>query len=137
MGHPRSSLAAGGPPVDARKARLYDIVRDTGAKTIRYLYDFGDDWQHVIELERWFENTDTADMPFLLEASGRCPPEDVGGPGGYAAFLTTIAQAAHPGHAEALETAPAGFDPGIVNQADLERQMDALAQKWWPRSARK
>jgi hypothetical protein len=136
-GIPDPHFAAGDQPVDARKARLYDIVRDTGAKTIRYLYDFGDDWQHVIELERWFENTDTADMPFLLEASGRCPPEDVGGPGGYAAFLTTIAQAAHPGHAEALETAPAGFDPAIVNQADLERQMDALAQKWWPRSARK
>lgn len=49
--------------VDARKARLYDIIRDTGAKTIRYLYDFGDDWQHVIKLERWFENTDTAGMP--------------------------------------------------------------------------
>jgi hypothetical protein len=136
-GIPDPHFAAGGQLVDARKARLYDIVRDTGAKTIRYLYDFGDDWQHVIKLERWFENTDTAGMPFLLEASGRCPPEDVGGPGGYAAFLTAIADASHPGHADALQWAPTGFDPAIVNQADLERQMDALAQKWWPRSARK
>jgi hypothetical protein len=30
------------------------------------LYDFGDDWQHVIKLERWFENTDTVGIPFLL-----------------------------------------------------------------------
>jgi Plasmid pRiA4b ORF-3-like protein/Transposase len=86
-GIPDPHVPTGDQPVDARKARLYDIVRDTGAKTIRYLYDFGDDWQHVIKLERWFENTDTAGMPFLLEASGRCPPEDIGGPGGYAAFL--------------------------------------------------
>jgi hypothetical protein len=133
-GIPDPHFAAGGQLVDARKARLYDIVRDTGAKTIRYLYDFGDDWQHVIKLERWFENTDTADMPFLLEASGRCPPEDVGGPGGYAAFLTAIADASHPGHADALQWAPTGFDPATVNQVELERQVDALAQKWLPRS---
>jgi len=110
-GIPDPHYPTGGQPVDARKARLYDIVRDTGAKTIRYLYDFGDDWQHVIKLERWFENTDTAGMPFLLEAFGRCPPEDVGGPEGYATLLAAIADAAHPGHAEALETAPAASIP--------------------------
>ena len=133
-GIPDPHISAGDQPVDARKARLYDIVRDTGAKTIRYLYDFGDDWQHVIKLERWFENTDTAGMSFLLEASGRCPPEDIGGPGGYAAFLAAIAEASHPGHADALQWAPTGFDPATVNQADLQRQLDALAQKWQPRS---
>ncbi|MCP1846077.1 hypothetical protein ACVIHI_009145 [Bradyrhizobium sp. USDA 4524] len=31
----------GHQPMDARKARLCDIVRETGAKTIHYLYDFG------------------------------------------------------------------------------------------------
>jgi hypothetical protein len=135
-GGPEPHFPAGVQPIDTRKTRLYDIVRDTGAKTIRYLYDFGDDWQHVIKLERWFENTDTAGMPFQLEASGRCPPEDIGGPEGYAAFLAALADAAHPSHAEALETAPAGFDPTVVDQADLQRQVDALAQKWWPRSRR-
>jgi hypothetical protein len=133
-GIPDPHFPVGEPPVDARKARLYDIVRDTGAKTIRYLYDFGDDWQHVIKLDRWFENTDTAGMPFLLEASGRCPPEDVGGPEGYATFLAAIADASRPEHADALLWAPAGFDPATVNQAELERQVDALAQKWRPRS---
>src|ERR1700759_970240 len=28
-------------PLDARKARLDRVVEDTGAKTLRYLYDFG------------------------------------------------------------------------------------------------
>jgi len=40
----------GHQPMDARKARLCDIVRETGAKTIHYLYDFGDSWDHVIKL---------------------------------------------------------------------------------------
>jgi hypothetical protein len=135
-GGPDPHFPVGEQPVGTRKTRLYDIVRDTGAKTIRYLYDFGDDWQHVIKLERWFENTDTAGMPFLLEASGRCPPEDVGGADGYAVFLAASADIAHPGHDDTLRYAPAGFDPTVVDQADLQRQVDALAQKWWPRSRR-
>ncbi|MCK1374924.1 plasmid pRiA4b ORF-3 family protein, partial [Bradyrhizobium sp. 49] len=80
----------GHQPMDARKARLCDIVRETGAKTIHYLYDFGDSWDHVIKLEKWFDNTTTEGMPFLLEAAGRCPPEDVGGAPGYAEYLDAI-----------------------------------------------
>lgn len=39
-------------PLDARKVRLIDALEDTGAKTIRYLYDFGDGWEHTIKIER-------------------------------------------------------------------------------------
>lgn len=65
----------GPQPIDARKTRLSNIVQETGAKTIHYLYDFGDSWDHVIKLEKWFDNTTTEGLPFLLEAAGRCPPE--------------------------------------------------------------
>jgi hypothetical protein len=67
-------------------------------------------------------------MPFLLEASGRCPPEYIGCPEGYAAFLAAISDADHPGHVNALESVPEGFDPAKFNQAELERQVEALAQ---------
>ncbi|WP_247985450.1 plasmid pRiA4b ORF-3 family protein [Bradyrhizobium sp. 186] len=85
----------GHQPIDARKARLSDIVHETGAKTIHYLYDFGDSWDHVIKLEKWFENTSTDGLPLLLDAVGRCPPEDVGGPPGYADYLEAIGDPAH------------------------------------------
>lgn len=39
-------------PLDARKVRLYDVLEDAGTKTLRYLYDFGDGWEHTIEIER-------------------------------------------------------------------------------------
>jgi hypothetical protein len=42
-GGPEPDFPAGDQLVNVRKIRLYDIVRETGAKTIRYLYDFGDD----------------------------------------------------------------------------------------------
>jgi hypothetical protein len=72
-------------------------------------------------------------MLLLLEASGRRPPEDVGGPVGYATFPAAIADAAYPDGADALQWAPAGFDPATVNQAKLERRLDALARRWSPR----
>ncbi|MGY4157856.1 hypothetical protein ACVINW_003698 [Bradyrhizobium sp. USDA 4461] len=49
----------GHQPLDASKARLCDIVQETGAKTIHYLYDFGDSRDHVIKLEKWFDNAST------------------------------------------------------------------------------
>ncbi|WP_456794055.1 plasmid pRiA4b ORF-3 family protein [Bradyrhizobium sp. USDA 4506] len=67
----------GPQPIDARKARLCAIVRETGAKTNRYLYDFGDGWDHVIKLEKWFDDTPTDGLPLLLDAIGRCPPEEM------------------------------------------------------------
>src|SRR4051794_1808861 len=34
--------------IDARKARLDNIIEDIGSKTLKYLYDFGDGWEHTI-----------------------------------------------------------------------------------------
>ena len=38
----------GDGPLDARKARLADIVEDTGLRSLKYLYDFGDGWEHTV-----------------------------------------------------------------------------------------
>lgn len=132
-GIPDPDGAFGNPPLDARKSRLYDIVRETGAKTIHYLYDFGDGWDHMIKLEKWFENAPMDGLPFLLEASGRCPPEDVGGPPGYADYLEAIGDATHPEHESMLRWGPKAFDPNIVDRKALETAVDALAEKWKPR----
>lgn len=40
--------------LDARKARLSDVLEDVGRKTLKYLYDFGDGWEHTIKIERVF-----------------------------------------------------------------------------------
>lgn len=119
--------------VDTRKARLYDIVRDTGAKTIRYTYDFGDNWEHVIKLEKWVEDTVTEGLPMLLDAKGRCPPEDVGGPPGYEHFLAALSDPAHPDHAEITRWADEDFDPASLDRRMLEASVDALSLKWRPK----
>jgi septin family protein len=35
--------------LDSRKARLDKVLEDVGTKTLKYLYDFGDGWKHMIK----------------------------------------------------------------------------------------
>jgi hypothetical protein len=86
--------------LDARKARLGEVLEDVGTKTLKYLYDFGDGWEHTINIERLTDPQPGGIYPRLIDASGRCPPEDCGGPWGYAELLEAIADPKHQRHAE-------------------------------------
>lgn len=61
-----------------------------------YEYDFGDSWQHKITLEKVC--TLPARQYRLLESTGVCPPDDVGGECGYDEFTQVFADENHPEH---------------------------------------
>jgi hypothetical protein len=90
----------GDGPLDARKAHLNKVLEDVGTKTVKYIYDFGDCWDHTITIKRLTDPVPGLTYPFLIEAKGRCPPEDVGGPPGYAEFLEAIRDPEHQRHDE-------------------------------------
>ena len=68
--------------------------------------------------------------PRLIEVSGRCPPEDCGGPWGYAEFLEAIADPKHDRHTELTEWIGDDFDPHADEAAWLTAEVEALAKKW-------
>jgi hypothetical protein len=70
-------------------------------RKILYTYDFGDDWHHYIEVEDIIEDCND-DLPMLLSGTGDAPPEDVGGPGGFADFLEIISDSTHEEHEHTL-----------------------------------
>ncbi len=73
---------------DETGARLADLGTE-----FEYLYDFGDGWTHYVEvLGRG------GSAPGCVDGHGACPPEDCGGPGGYAELLDVLADPAHPEH---------------------------------------
>lgn len=55
----------------------------------RYEYDFGDGWEHDIHIEAITAATGPA-IPVVLDGARACPPEDCGGPGGYADLLRVL-----------------------------------------------
>lgn len=116
--------------LDARKARLGDILEDIGTKKLLYLYDFGDGWEHTIRVERLTDPEPGVLYPRLIEASGSCPPEDCGGPWGYAELLEAIKDPKHARHAEFTEWIGDDFDPNADRAASLAAEVDALAKRW-------
>jgi hypothetical protein len=120
----------GGGPVDAGKARLVDVLEDCGVKTLKYLYDFGDGWEHTVKVERVADAIPGLTSPFLVDAVGRCPPEDVGGPSGYAEFLAIMSDPAHESYAETQQWIGKQFDPKDADLKRLSEAVDALAAKW-------
>jgi hypothetical protein len=116
--------------LDARKARLGDILEDIGTKKLLYLYDFGDGWEHTIRVERLIDPEPGVLYPRLIEASGSCPPEDCGGPWGYAELLEAIKDPKHERHAEFTEWIGDDFDPNADRAASLSAEVDVLAKRW-------
>ena len=121
-------------PLDARKARLVDVLEDVGVRTLTYIYDFGDCWEHSVRIERLSDAVPDVAYPRLMEAVGRCPPEDVGGPWGYRELLDAIADPNHEEHAEKLEWVGDHFDRAKVRVASLVEAVHGLARKWTRRN---
>jgi hypothetical protein len=123
-------------PLDAGKATLRDVLEDTGVKSLTYLYDFGDGWEHRIAIEWIGEPEPGVAYPRLLDAKGRCPPEDVGGPWGYQEYLGAMADPKHERHAEMVAWRGPDFDPKVVDVAAIERELTQLGKRWSRRASR-
>ena len=76
-----------------------------------YAYDFGDGWKHSIILEKILPREEDVVYPRCVAGKRACPPEDVGGPPGYAQFLKTIRYMNAPDHDRLLEWVGGWFDP--------------------------
>jgi hypothetical protein len=123
----------GDGPLPAERATLLEVIEDTGTRTIHYLYDYGDNWEHVIQVERIGEPEPQARYPQLIAAQGRCPPEDVGGPWGYAEFLEAIADPTHEEHERMLTWCGGAFDPASPDIESIVEELARLARRWAPR----
>lgn len=109
------------------KVRIADYLLQVGARAT-YEYDFGDGWEHELRVEAISPREAKVTYPRCVAGARRCPPEDCGGPHGYAELLTTIADPSHEEHASMLEWLggqidPTAFDPGSV-------RFDSPAARW-------
>lgn len=111
-------------PIDYATIQLNQIAPRIGSKCL-YEYDFGDGWEHLIEVEDSLPVEAITDpLPRCLDGERACPPEDVGGPPGYTDFLAALADMDHPEHERWRSWVGEGFDPAAF---DLTRTNRLLA----------
>jgi len=110
VGIPDDEFESGRETMSGWEVPAIQFLSEPGQKA-RYEYDFGDGWEHEVLLEALSPAEDGAQYPRCLAGERACPPEDCGGPHGYAEFLQAIADPKHRSHKELLEWAGGEFEP--------------------------
>lgn len=93
-----------------KRAKLSAYLTHEGQK-IRYEYDFGDDWQHDLLLEKILPAEPDVHYPRCLKGKRACPPEDCGGAWGYSDMLESLADPEHEEYEMYAEWIGEDFDP--------------------------
>ena len=113
----------------AAQATLEQVAPSTNSK-LRYTYDFGDDWEHEIVVEKVLDRDGSATYPRCTGGRRAAPPEDCGGLWGYAELVETLNDPGHPEHEERLEwlglDSAADFDPDSFDAEGVTKALSAL-----------
>ena len=77
-----------------------------------YEYDFGDGWEHLIELEKFRKPSKNLPKgPACTEVEYSCPLEDSGGIHRYMEIMNIIMGPSNPEYDDLVDWIPRGFDP--------------------------
>ena len=120
--------------------RLSGLLSRKGQK-LGYTYDFGDDWDHLVTLEKTLlpgseEALAVGPVPVCLAGEGACPPEDSGGAGGYRNLKEALADLHHDDHEDMLEWLGID-DPGDFNPAEFDlAEVNRILERGWLRVER-
>lgn len=84
-----------------------------------YTYDFGNNWEHSIKLEKILPRDKNISYPICIAGKRKCPPEDCGGTGGYERLLKIIRDKNHEEYEEMMEWLDGEFDPECFDPAEV------------------
>ena len=113
---------------DERRVSVAAVAAELGVGgEMEYRYDMGDGWRHRIVIEsapvQW--STGELPLPTCVAGENACPPDDVGGPNGYALFLEIIADRDHEHHEDMVRWIGGVFDPKGFDLNRLNRDWKA------------
>ena len=108
-----------------KRATLSDCLA-SAVQAFSYLYDFGDDWEHTVRVEKVVDADPAVHYPVCVDGANACPPEDVGGPDGYLDFLHAVSDPKHPEHRAMIEWHGGPFDPRALNVKPINARLARL-----------
>jgi hypothetical protein len=110
---------------DERRVSVAALVTELGiGGELEYRYDMGDGWRHRIVIESPARSWESGEppLPSCVAGENACPPDDVGGPHGYALFLEIIADRGHEQHEDMVRWIGGVFDPKGFDLNRLNRE---------------
>ncbi|HEY3376406.1 MAG TPA: plasmid pRiA4b ORF-3 family protein [Armatimonadota bacterium] len=105
-----------------KRAKLGAVLTEEKQRLV-YTYDFGDDWEHAVVLEKILPADPGQRYPVCVKGKRATPPDDVGGLPGYITFLEALADPKHEDHEMYAEWIGHAFDPEAF---DIEEANAAL-----------
>jgi predicted nucleotidyltransferase len=111
--------------VDENAAPLGAVAR--AGKTFLYRYDFGDDWEHDVKVERVLDQGD--ERIVCLDGARACPPEDCGSTSGYAHMLEVLANPKDEEYREMKQWVGRGYDPEKFDLAAVNKKLATLSKR--------
>jgi len=135
IGKGKNALKIGVPDPDfemgcetAWEISLKEICQP-GLNKIIYEYDFGDSWDHLIEIEGFYPKTKGTRYPQCLDGENTCPPEDCGGVWGFEEFKSAMFDTTHEQHDMFKKWFGKKFDPSVFNKAKVKFRNPTIALK--------
>ena len=114
--------------IDGKDVPLRRIVEGPGSALL-YQYDFGDGWEHRLEIQSIEDPEPGVSYPLCVEGNRACPPEDCGGTWGYEELLEILGDPTHEEYAERLEWVADNYDPERFDLDEVNERLAHVAQQ--------
>ena len=113
--------------IDSKSITLEEVLVNN-PKKIKYTYDFGDNWQHEILIEKILPLDIDTFYPVCLAGRRNCPPEDCGGIPGYAHFLEVMKKKKGAEYREMKHWAGGEFDPAEFDIEETNMYLEEIQE---------
>lgn len=93
---------------------------------LHYQYDMGDSWEHLVEVVSIQPYEGTVAPIAVLDGARSAPPEDCGGPRGYADLLAALENPSDLDHEDFLTAYGDSLDPEAFDRGLINRRLEAF-----------
>ena len=105
---------------DGREVNISELLEKRKDK-IKYEYDFGDSWEHLVEVKNVHKIEAGKYYPVVIGGAMACPPEDCGGVWGYADLVATMKKKGTVVYEEMLAWLGEDFDPAKFSMEEINK----------------
>jgi hypothetical protein len=105
-------------------------LRRDGNTRFGYIYDFGDNWDHAVLIEKKPPPPGSPRAPACVDGARACPPEDCGGPPGYDGLIAALAAPDKTTSRELVEWAGEDFDPEYFSHEEVNARLKSWSEQF-------